>query len=198
MLLTATMTASNSTVYSHIPSYFSKIATWLMNPSTILAIIPIIISVLTLLQNNKMIEESTRPVISVYTQRIYYNNRSSLYLVVKNFGSSTAYMTKFTAEPNLNDCYGFQAPRNYIDDLNSCVIAPNQSRICYLEYKALPEKVKFSLEYHSNAKRKKKYVDEITIDLKAATSMPMEGPSQDMNHSARIASALESILFKDL
>ena len=53
--------------------------------SFILAVISVVTVVITLRQNNKMIEESTRPVISIYTDEINAGN-PLFYLVVKNFG----------------------------------------------------------------------------------------------------------------
>lgn len=166
--------------------------------TSLLSIVSIIISVVTLRQNHKMIEESSRPIISIYTQRIYYYDSSHFYLVVKNFGQSTAYMTKFVTDKDFKKFYAIKNSRNYIDDLNNCVIAPGQCRICHLDYNSIQEPVHFSIAYHSGANPKKIYSEEITIDLKAATSMLMNGPSDNMEADKRIASALESMLLKDL
>ena len=62
--------------------------------SFILAVISVVTVVITLRQNNKMIEESTRPVISIYTDEINAGN-PLFYLVVKNFGKSPAYIINF-------------------------------------------------------------------------------------------------------
>ena len=59
--------------------------------SFILAVISVVTVVITLRQNNKMIEESTRPVISIYTDEINAGN-PFFYLIVKNFGKSPAYI----------------------------------------------------------------------------------------------------------
>lgn len=55
--------------------------------SAVISVIAIFISVLTLRQNSKMIEESSRPVISIYSQSINAGT-PMLFIVVKNFGSS--------------------------------------------------------------------------------------------------------------
>ena len=57
--------------------------------SFLTAIVAIIISLVTLRQNSKMLEESSRAVISVYSQSIN-TGTPMLFLVVKNFGNSTA------------------------------------------------------------------------------------------------------------
>ena len=59
--------------------------------SFILAVISVVTVVITLRQSNKMIEESTRPVISIYTDEINVGN-PFFYLIVKNFGKSPAYI----------------------------------------------------------------------------------------------------------
>lgn len=161
-------------------------------------IITSVISVATLIQNGKMIEESSRPVISIYSQGIFYNGHQSLYLVVKNLGASSAHMTKFNVSQNFINCYGFDAPRNYIDDLSKCIIAPGQSRICHLDQRKLNTPVHFSISYYSNAKPKKVYSEDFDIDLKAAALMPREGPLDNDKSLDRISTALEGMLFKDL
>ena len=72
--------------------------------SFILAVISVVTVVITLRQNNRMIEESTRPFISVYTDEINAGD-PFFYLVVKNFGKSTAYITKFEYDFDFNGCY---------------------------------------------------------------------------------------------
>ena len=72
--------------------------------SFILAAISVVTVVITLRQNNKMIEESTRPVISVYTDEINAGN-PFFYLIVKNFGKSPAYITKFEYDFDFKGSY---------------------------------------------------------------------------------------------
>ena len=63
--------------------------------SFVLAVISVVTVVITLRQNNKMIEDSTRPVVSIYNDQINTGN-ILFYLVVKNFGQSPAYITKLS------------------------------------------------------------------------------------------------------
>jgi hypothetical protein len=55
--------------------------------STLVGIISIVIATLTLRQNNKMIEESTRPYITIYSGITYFQ-RAKFYVILKNFGNS--------------------------------------------------------------------------------------------------------------
>ncbi len=166
--------------------------------SFILAAISVVTVVVTIRQNHKMIEESNRPIVSVYTQGIMYSGKPSLYLVVKNFGNSTAHMTQFVTDINFINLYGFNAPRNYIDDLSKCVIAPGQSHICRLDYKKITKPIHFFITYHSSSNPQKNYQEEFDVDLTAAVFMPKEAPANNSNASAHIASALENILFTNL
>lgn len=115
--------------------------------SFILAAISVVTVVITLRQNNKMIEESTRPFISVYTDEINAGN-PFFYLVIKNFGKSTAYITKFEYDFDFNGCYKIRNDRDYLQQLNNAVLAPGQSRICTLDYQRIDRAVTFTLEYH--------------------------------------------------
>ena len=57
--------------------------------STTVGFIAILISIFTLRQSNKMIEESSRPIVSVYTNT-FNPGMPMFYLVVKNYGQSSA------------------------------------------------------------------------------------------------------------
>ena len=64
------------------------------------SIVAIVISLKTLKQNSKMIEDSTRPNIGVYLASTYIKS-ISCYLVVKNFGQSSAFIESFTYDFDL-------------------------------------------------------------------------------------------------
>ena len=173
--------------------------------SFILAAISVVTVVITLRQNNKMIEESTRPFISVYTDEINAGN-PFFYLVIKNFGKSTAYITKFEYDFDFNGCYKIRNDRDYLQQLNNAVLAPGQfnnavlapgqSRICTLDYQRIDRAVTFTLEYHSGAK--KTYSDEFTIDLKAGVSMPYGKVATEGKELRTISYALQEMLQKNL
>ena len=137
--------------------------------SFILAVISVITVVITLRQNNRMIEESTRPFIAVYSDEINAGN-PFFYLVVKNFGTSTAYITKF----------------EYDFDFKGCT----------LDYQRINKAVTFTLEYHSGAK--KTYSDKFTIDLKAGVSMPYGKVATEGKELRTISYTLQEMLQKNL
>ena len=162
--------------------------------SFILAAISVVTVVVTLRQNSKMLEDSTRPVISVYTQAIN-PGVPMLYLVVKNFGNSTAYMTKFETDFDFTDCYKFNGTRNYIEDYGNCVIAPGQSRTCLLDYNKLTRPVNFSISYKSSVHT---YTEEFCIDLQAASELPTSKYATEGKELMSISYSLQEMLLKNL
>lgn len=98
--------------------------------SFILAVISVVTVVLTLKQNNRMIEESTRPCISVYTDEINTGN-PFFYLIVKNFGKSPAYITKFESDFDFKGCYKISTDKDYLADLKMLSLhQDNQEYVC--------------------------------------------------------------------
>lgn len=162
--------------------------------SLIASLIAIVISVVSLRQNSKMIEESSRPVIGIYSDSINPGN-PMFYLIVKNFGNSTAVITKFDYDYDLKDCYKFRADRDYLKDLVNCTIAPHQSRICSLDYQKISRPIKFDIEYTSCNKT---YSDSFTIDLKTGVSMPIGKVATKDMELRTISYTLQEMLTKHL
>lgn len=162
--------------------------------SFILAAISIVTVVITLRQNNKMIEESSRPVISIYSQSINAGT-PMLFIVVKNFGSSSAVINKFDYDYDLTDCYSFRSERDYLKDLVGSTLAPKQSRICSLDYSKLTRPITFTLEYTSG---RKKYKDSLSVDLKAGVNMPAPKTATEQKEPRTISYILQEMLQKNL
>lgn len=162
--------------------------------SLITSIIAIVISVKTLRQNSKMIEESSRPVIAVYTQSIN-PGVPMLYLIVKNFGQSPAFMEKFDTDFDFSECYGAKNTKNYIKDLNKCVIAPGQSKTCWLDFEKLNCPVHFSIQYKSTTRT---YFESFDIDLTAAACLPTQKYATPDKELIGISYSLQEMLLKNL
>lgn len=165
--------------------------------SFILAAISVITVIITLRQNNKMIEESTRPIIAVYTDEINAGI-PYFYLVVKNFGQSPAYFTKFDYDYDFSNCYISSNQKDYLRTLEKAVLAPGQSKICVLDYKKIntENNVTFTINYDSGAN--KSYSDTITIDLKAGVSMPYGKVATEGEELRTISFALQEMLQKNI
>lgn len=162
--------------------------------SAVISVIAIFISVLTLRQNSKMIEESSRPVISIYSQGIN-TGTPMLFIVVKNFGNSPAVINKFDYDYDFTDCYSFRSERDYLKDLVGSTLAPGQSRICSLDYKKLSRPITFTLEYKSACK---KYDDSFTVDLRAGVNIPAPKTATEGKEPRTISYTLQEMLQKNL
>lgn len=69
--------------------------------TSLTSVVAIVISLLTLRQNSIMIENSTRPCIGVYGLSVYVRS-PSYYIVVKNFGQSSAHIDSFSCDIDLS------------------------------------------------------------------------------------------------
>lgn len=147
----------------------TKINIGICMASFILAVVSVVTVLITIRQNNRMIECSTRPYICVYGQLVNLGD-IQFYIVAKNFGASPATITKFETEPDLSDCHlQTQPPRIHLEGVVNTTIAPGQSRICLLDFFKVPNKViQFHIEYTSG---KKKYSESFSSNIKAGTDM---------------------------
>ncbi len=163
-----------------------------------IGIASIIISIVTLKQNSRMIEESTRPVISIYSECIN-TGIPTLYIVIKNFGQTAATITKFNYDFDFLNSKAYMGGSNnkdWLKDLVNSTLAPNQSRICCLEYSNINVPVTFDLEYKTSNKT---YNEKITINLKGGSSMlVMKSDDSGDNGLANISYTLQEMLQKSL
>ena len=80
--------------------------------SFVLAVISVITVVMTLKQNNKMIENSTRPYIVIYGRYTDFQD-PTYYLVVKNMGQTGASISEFNCNIDLSQ-YAYSMRNNTI------------------------------------------------------------------------------------
>lgn len=134
--------------------------------SFILAAISVITVVLTLRQNNKMIEESSRPYISVYGDETNFSS-PQFYIVVKNFGKTGAIIKDFSCDIDLKQ-YSYQPEWEPFQDIIGTMLAPNQNFICAIDSEQLNrdnvETFNFKISYTAN---KKTYIESYLINYKA-------------------------------
>ena len=99
--------------------------------SLITSIVAITISLVTLRQNSKMIEDASRPIISIYGESI--NPGSPVfYIVIKNFGSSSAYITQFDYDFDFTSAYLADKGKDYIERFNKfCNCSWSISYLCF-------------------------------------------------------------------
>lgn len=155
---------------------------WEIFFSLLTSIVAITISIITLVKNNKAIEESTRPIISIYSK---YSD-GVLYYIIKNFGSSTAHIDKVETDFYIAESDGNMVEGNPFDSLCHSSLAPGDSKLCPLVSHSLKSrKFTFDIQYHSLTK---KYKEHFFVDADADNPFPDAHPSAD-----NIEKALKSI-----
>lgn len=92
--------------------------------TSLLSIVAIVISILTLVQNNKMIFESNKPYITVFPKVVSFTSPHYL-LVLKNFGTSGATILNIEYDSILDSYFS----RKPLEHMKNVFIAPNQSYV---------------------------------------------------------------------
>lgn len=131
--------------------------------SLITTLVAIIISVLTLRHSYKTLEKTTRPYMGVYVAATYIRH-ANCYLVVKNFGQSSAFIESFTYDFDLESTSG---PSSYhpFNNIVGSTFVPQQANKSYIDLEKVLEQVQeinFHIVYCSG---KRKYTDDICVKL---------------------------------
>ena len=119
--------------------------------SLITSITAIVISVKTLKQNSKMIEESTRPNIQIYP--VY--SGEIVYIIIKNFGSSEAILDSIHCDHEFipSETLGDDLGTKIFDSVNGALFSPGYSIQCPLIAHAVANATfNFKIKYHSTTK----------------------------------------------
>lgn len=96
--------------------------------TSVTSILAIIISVVSLRQNSKMIEESSRPYISAYISSTQFGT-PIMYIVLKNFGNTSATISDFESDVNLSE-YTYNLNAVPFSKINGLTLSPHQ-KIAY-------------------------------------------------------------------
>ncbi len=135
--------------------------------SFVLAVISVVTVVITLRQNSKMIEESTRPYISIYLGETYFQ-QTITYLIIKNYGTSSAIINDFSCDFDLSKCAHNSdiVPFAHIIGSN---LSPGEKIVYPIDIQKLSNdpkanKLNFLIEYNSSVKS---YKDSIPLNLAA-------------------------------
>ncbi|MCI9658711.1 MAG: hypothetical protein HFI14_08875 [Lachnospiraceae bacterium] len=131
--------------------------------SFILAFISLVFLGVTLSQNKKMLENSTRPYITIYFD---YTQMGAItgYFVIKNFGNSSAVIDKLTFNKSIKEHPTLASDLPGIfNGLVGNSIAPNQKFFAPFHFEDYPGGIAvFDIFYHSD---KKKYSEHIEINI---------------------------------
>lgn len=110
-----------------------------------------------------MIEDSTRPNIGVYLASTYIKS-ISCYLVVKNFGQSSAFIESFTYDFDLKST-GDTPYYNPFVNIEGSTLMPSQTDKCVIDLNKILEQtheINFYIKYRSGTH---KYQDNICVKL---------------------------------
>lgn len=150
--------------------------------SIILSIVAILIALLTLRQNSKMLEESTRPYICISFDSI----RISSYLprfTIKNYGQTGATIIEFLYPNNID--FGKEIFNEQFAHVVGLFLAPQQS--VSIELLKIPDEitnVEFSIKYKTV---KKKYTEKFDLYIGKSPYHYAVSPSVDDKNAQRMA-----------
>ena len=160
--------------------------------SFLLAFISVLILIVTIKQNTRMLENETRAYISIYGT-ITNCQGVGFYLVIKNFGKSSARISSLECDTDLRR-FSYVDSRTPFAHMVDTSIAPNQSFICALQQVPLfnsgISSINFQLSYESN---NKKYSESICVNLQAFTDLIQTNASSSGNELKIISNTLQDI-----
>ncbi len=162
--------------------------------SLIPSIVAIVISIKSLRQNNKMIEASSRPYISIYVESITLCEQTSFF-VIKNFGNTPAYINDFQYDPILKKTKQSKtsnAINEQFDYVKGITLAPGQSKMLEYDVTKLPcDELSFTIAYSSD----KHYCETFKLNVKNYIHIPVTRPSSHiLENDERKVHTLREIL----
>lgn len=134
--------------------------------SLLTSIIAIAVSLVTVRQNSKMIEDSTRPIMSIYFDYSQLGTPIS-YFVIKNFGASAAIIRTLTYNDSVKNIpSSYSNPPAIFDGLVGNTIAPGQKFLVPFKHFEYPGgNAVFEVTYTPTFKTWKKYSDRFEIEV---------------------------------
>lgn len=154
--------------------------------STTVSFVAIIISLKSLKQsqitneqNNRMLEETTRPYVTIYLDAITICEQTS-YFVLKNFGNSPALITKFEYDPALKQTKQRSSLlQEQFDFVNHIVLAPGQSKLLEYNVTKLPsDTIEFRISYISDGTE---YHETVVMNVKNFIHLPVSRPGSKID-----------------
>lgn len=165
--------------------------------SLITSFVAIYISVKTLKQNSQMIEESTRPYVVICGKTANFQD-PRFYLVLKNYGTSGATITKFNFDQDLSK-FSYRSDHTPYQNICGTFIAPNQSFICNLMVNKLFENpniiLTFQIEYSTPFKN---YKESFKIPLSSYTDLIQTRAATKDKELRNISYTLQDLVEKNL
>lgn len=146
--------------------------------SFVLAAVSVITVIITLLQNNKMLKESTRPYITIYIDSITICEQTSFF-VLKNFGHSVATITHFEYDDCLKKAKQINGLLNdQFDYVKGITLAPGQSKLLQFKMSTLENKdLTFTIKYVNS--QNKQFKEKITLNSRNYIHIPENRPDSN-------------------
>lgn len=164
--------------------------------TALLSVLSIIFVVITIRQNQRMLESSTRPYLTIYDNFTNFQS-PSYYLVLKNFGQSSATIKNFHYDMDLSDCVIFKnAPPPFMN-LENTTLSPGQSLATEIDIrKALGKNksINFHIEYSSQSG--KCYAENVSLNLIARTGNVVSKASTSGKEMRIISYTLQDLVQK--
>lgn len=158
----------------------------------LLSTISVVILIVTIRQNSRMLENASRAYIAIYSE-ITYVHAMNFYLIIKNFGQSSAIINSLECDTDLSKFAHIETlvPFSHMENVS---IAPNQSFKCALQsvnlFASKIPSINFKVTYTSN---NKKYVETFCINLKALTGLVNTKASSKEDPLKMISNTLQDI-----
>ncbi len=138
--------------------------------SLFVGVVSLFIALKTLKQNSRMIEESTRPYVVIYSKTIYIQD-TEFFIVIKNMGQSGAIIENVACDIKLAD-YIYLSSKNPLDKVSNTFLAPNQSVYFQLDSvklgKCKEKQLNFEIEYRTD---KRTYKEKCPVNFELSSSI---------------------------
>ncbi len=148
--------------------------------SLVIAVGSAILSCINIQLSRKALEESVRADIQIYVDATYFE-KTSRYLILRNFGHTTAVIEEFATEPEVDwkKCSVLPEVTVPFSHIKGMSIGPGQAfqiPIIYNKFKEVAPIVTFTIVYKSG---KKTYREQIPIKVEAQEDFPKKAQSCD-------------------
>ena len=165
--------------------------------SLVTSVVAIIISVLSLKQNSKMIADSTRPYIGVYGSGTYVS-QARFYIIVKNFGQSSAHIDDFKCDIDLSKYPIKPIKSRPFQHIQDTTIMPGQSFRCVVDFNKIirdTSLIVFNISYSASGKT---YSDCIPLNIAANIGNSVAHATTKGNEIKNLSETLQDISINSL
>jgi len=165
--------------------------------SLILAVISVVTVVITLRQNHRMIEQATRPYVTIYGAVTGFG-ATQFYLVLRNYGQSSALITEFSSDVDLSRLVLMDGLPIPLEHIVGHTLPPNraiQFPINQLALKSADAPLSFHIRYSSFEKT---YDECTTINIQSYRDYLIIHAGKDSDTLQVISNTLQEAAVRQL